>query len=87
MGIRISTGEDKSVFISVKDAGGTSAVFTFHKNNADEARQLVTALPIVLEMKYGPIIWTWFTEDAKAETSGWFFDKKLGKLVSRRTIH
>jgi hypothetical protein len=82
MGIRTTTEEDKSVFISVEAAGGTSAVFTFHKNNSDEARQLVTALPIVLEMKYGPRIWTWFTEDAKAETSGWFFDKTLGKIVS-----
>jgi hypothetical protein len=82
MGIITSTDEEKSVFISVEDASGTSAVFTFHKNNSDEARQLVSALPIVLEMKYGPRIWTWFTEDAKAKTLGWFFDKKLGKIVS-----
>jgi hypothetical protein len=82
MGIRTSTDIDKAVFISVEDAGGTSAIFTFHKNNADEARQLVTSLPIVLEMKYGARIWTWFTEDAKAETSGWFYDEKLGKIVS-----
>jgi hypothetical protein len=82
MGIRTSTDQDKAVFISVEDAGGTSAVFTFHKNNADEARQLVTSLPIVLEMKYGARIWTWFTEDAKAETSGWFYDEELQKIVS-----
>jgi hypothetical protein len=82
MGIRTSMDDDKSVFIPVKDAGNISAVFTFHKKNLDKARQLVTALPIVLEMKYGPRIWTWFTEDAKAETPGWFFDKQLGKIVS-----
>jgi len=33
-------------------------------------------------MKYGARIWTWFTEDAKAETSGWFYNDKLGKIVS-----
>ena len=83
MGIRTSTDIDKAVFISVEDAGGTSAIFTFHKNNADEARQLVMwSLPIVLEMKYGARIWTWFMEDAKAKTSGWFYDDKLGKIVS-----
>jgi hypothetical protein len=66
----------------VEDAGDTSAIFTFHKNNADKARQLVTSLPIVLKMKYGARIWTWFTEDAKAKASGWFYDDKLGKIVS-----
>jgi hypothetical protein len=33
-------------------------------------------------MKYGARIWTWFTEDAKAETSGWFYDEELQKIVS-----
>jgi hypothetical protein len=40
MGIRTRTEEDKSVFISVEDAGGTSAVFTFHKNNSCNAPKL-----------------------------------------------
>jgi hypothetical protein len=80
----IRTGEDveKALFISVEDAGGTSAVFTFHKNNSDEARQLVTSLPIMLERQYGARIWTWFTEDAKAETAGWYYDEAEQRLVS-----
>lgn len=82
MGIGTSTNEDKAVFILVEDTGGTSAVFTFHKNNLDEAHQLVTSLPIVLERKYGARIWTWSMEDAKAETSVWFYDEENGKIVS-----
>jgi len=31
---------------------------------------------------YGPRVWSWFTDEAKAETSGWVYDKELGRVVS-----
>jgi hypothetical protein len=67
MAIRMGGDINKLLFISVKDAGGTNTVFTFHKNKSNKARQLVTLLPIMLEHKYGAQIWTWLMGNAKVK--------------------
>jgi hypothetical protein len=36
----------------------------------------------MLQHLYGPRIWTWFTNEAKQETSGWFYDEALNRVVS-----
>ena len=36
----------------------------------------------MLQHLYGPRIWTWFTDEAKQETSGWFYDEALNRVVS-----
>jgi hypothetical protein len=43
---------------------------------------MVTVLPIMLHHIYGARVWSWFTDEAKAETSGWVYDKNLGRVVS-----
>lgn len=40
-------------------------VFTVHKDRHDEATALVPLLYIILEARFGPCIWDWFTDDAK----------------------
>jgi hypothetical protein len=82
MGMRSSEDEDKTLFISAEDDGGTRVTFTFHKRFEDEARHMVTVLPIMLQHLYGARVWSWFTEEAKAETSGWIYDEDLGRVVS-----
>jgi hypothetical protein len=68
MGMRSGENPEKSIFLTIKD-GGTQATFTFHKRVEEEARYMVTVLPIMLQHLYGPRIWTWFTDEAKQETS------------------
>ena len=82
MGMRSAEDEEKSLFISVEDDGGTRANFVFHKKLEQEARHMITVLPIMLEHIYGSRIWTWFTDEAKAETSGWIYNVDLERVVS-----
>jgi hypothetical protein len=82
MGMRSSKSPDSTLFTSVEDDGGTRVTFTFHKRFEEEARHMVTVLPIMLQHIYGPRIWSWFTDEAKAETSGWEYNEDLGRVVS-----
>jgi hypothetical protein len=82
MGMRSSEDPERTLFTSVEDDGGTRATFTFHKRFDEEARHMVTVLPIMLHHLYGARVWSWFTDEAKAETSGWVYDEKLGRVVS-----
>jgi hypothetical protein len=82
MGMRSSKSPDSALFTSVKDDGGTRVTFTFHKRFEEEARHMVTVLPIMLHHIYGPRVWSWFTDEAKAGTLGWVYDKELGRVVS-----
>jgi hypothetical protein len=82
MGMRSSESKDSSLFTSVEDDGGTRVTFTFHKRFEEEARHMVTVLPIMLNHIYGPRVWSWFTDEAKAETSGWVYNEELGRVVS-----
>jgi hypothetical protein len=82
MGMRSSEAPDSALFTSVEDDGGTRATFTFHKRFEEEARHMVTVLPIMLHHLFGARVWSWFTDEAKAETSGWVYDEKLGRVVS-----
>jgi hypothetical protein len=82
MGMRSGEDPEKAIFLTIEDDGGTRATFTFHKKVEEEARHMVTVLPIMLQHLYGPRIWTWFTDEAKQETSGWFYDEALNRVVS-----
>ena len=82
MGMRSSESPDSTLFTSVEDDDGTRVTFTFHKRFEEEARHMVTVLPIMLHHIYGPRVWSWFTDEAKAETSGWVYDEELGRVVS-----
>jgi hypothetical protein len=43
---------------------------------------MVTVLPIMLQHLCSARVWTWFTDKAKAETSGWIYDETEGCIVS-----
>jgi hypothetical protein len=43
---------------------------------------MITVLPIMLHHLYGPRVWSLFTDKAKAEISGWIYDKTFGRAVS-----
>jgi hypothetical protein len=47
-----------------------------------EARDMVTFLPIMLKYLYGVIIWTWFMDKAKAEISGCYYNGEQSRVVS-----
>jgi hypothetical protein len=52
----------------------------------DEAVTLIPALPIIMAAKYGPKAWSWFKEQAKAETAGWFYDAATSAVCSDEDI-
>jgi hypothetical protein len=57
--------------------------FTFPKQFEEEACPTVTLLKMHAPTSlHSARVWTWFTEEAKAGTSGWIYHKKEGSVVS-----
>jgi hypothetical protein len=74
--------EEKSLFISVEEDGGTPANFMFHKELDQEARGVITVLRIMVQYICGGRIGRWFTKEARVETCGWVYKEHQGGLVS-----
>jgi hypothetical protein len=53
-----------------------------HLHFTNVARHMVTVLPIMLQHLYGTRIWSWFTDEAKAETFGWVYNQEFGRVIS-----
>jgi len=61
---------------------GSATMFVFHKKCSCEVEEVVAALPILLEVEFGPSIWTWFSNNAKIESQGFKWQNGTG-LVSK----
>jgi hypothetical protein len=59
----------------------------FHVGNSDEASRLLSALPVVLEARYGSKIWTWFTQELRAELAPFHWDPVKHCLVQTGRDH
>ena len=56
----------------------TQVIFSFRSSLEDEALAAIPGLPLILEGYYGPRVWTWFSESARAETAGYEWRPDVG---------
>jgi hypothetical protein len=56
-------------------------IFTIHKDWHNEANALVPLLCIILQAKYGLLIWEWFTNKAKEILTKYKWDSEQEKVV------
>ena len=61
-------------------------VFAFRKTLEPEALAAIPGLPLILEGHYGPRVWTWFADQAKAETAGYHWDPELGLVETQEVL-
>ena len=59
-------------------------VFTFCRSFEAKAAAAIPGLPLVLQGYYGLKVWTWFTEDIKAEMEAYEWDPNQG-LIEKPT--
>jgi hypothetical protein len=73
--LRSASNNDRNLLISVDNyTNSPNVVFVFHQDVESEARTIIPLLPIVLEAELGPLIWQWFTDEAKDDTRGFYWD-------------
>ena len=80
MGIKTSAKENQSLFISTDADSWGRVIFTFHKNNATEAINIIPLLPIYLAHQYGPRAWSWFNQEAKNDLTEYYYDIDTGEI-------
>jgi hypothetical protein len=79
MSIRSNLDPEKNLFLNVDEHMYTSTVtFLFHEDFTQEAMKAIPAIPVILEAKLGPRVWSWFLEEAKHHSEGYYWDKKNG---------
>jgi hypothetical protein len=84
MSIKSQDFPDLGQFISIDEKisdGAWTVIFTVHKDRHNEANALVPLLCIVLQAKYGPLIWEWFTDEAKEILTKYKWDSAQDKVV------
>jgi hypothetical protein len=84
MSIKSFADPEMGLFISIDEKaqeGGYVVVFTVHKTRHKEANALVPLLCILLEARFGPCIWEWFTDDAKRVLPKYKWDVATAMVV------
>jgi hypothetical protein len=82
MSMRSANEPDMQLFMAVDERtfGSYAVAFTVHKDRMAEATALIPLLNIVMEAKFGPRIWEWFTDTAKDASQGYVYDQETGRL-------
>ena len=66
--IRSTKEPDCTLFTAIDDQQySNKVVYVFQKTLKPETLATIPGLPLILEGHYGPRIWTWFADQAKAE--------------------
>jgi hypothetical protein len=84
MSIKSFADPEMGLFISIDEKaqdGGYVVVFTVHKTRHEEANALAPLLCILLEARFGPRIWEWFTDDAKRVLTKYKWDADTEMVV------
>jgi hypothetical protein len=84
MSIKYFADPEMGLFISIDEKaqdGGYVVVFMVHKTRHKEANALVPLLCILLEARFGPCIWEWFTDDAKWVLTKYKWDVETAMVV------
>ncbi len=83
MNLRSPEDATKGLFVSIDErAWNDQTQFVFHKDLEQEARTTIPLLSIILEVHFGPRVWEWFTDDAKEQTEGFYWDTVNGCVRS-----
>ena len=86
MAIQSAKEPDSNLFVAIDDMNYSHrVVFTYRQNLARKALAAIPGLPLILEDYFGPKIWTWFSEQARLETSGYKWDPEQG-LIEIQTV-
>jgi hypothetical protein len=82
MSMRSPKNPEIQLFMAVDERsfGGYGVTFTVHADRLTEATTLIPLLSVVLEAKFGPRIWNWFTDQAKEASQGYVYDTENGCL-------
>jgi hypothetical protein len=82
MSMRSANDPDTQLFMAVDERtyGSYAVAFTVHKDRMAEATSLIPLLNIVMEAKFGPRIWEWFTDTAKDASQGYVYDSETGRI-------
>jgi hypothetical protein len=79
MGLRSNKEPEKNLFLNVDvHIYNQTVTLLFHNDLAQEAMTAIPALPVILEAKFGPRIWAWFSEEAKEHAIGYYWDPRTG---------
>ena len=65
MSIRSTTEKDKNLFVAVDEMWGGVVRIAYKSKFEEEARSLISVLPIYLDFMIGRQVWIWFTEDSR----------------------
>jgi len=60
---------------------GSATAFAYHKKSKWEVEELIAALPILLEVKFGSAVWSWFTDNACAEAQEFKWQNGVGLIA------
>jgi hypothetical protein len=74
MSMKSFNNPEMGLFISIDEQilpSSYQVTFMAHKDRAVEATSLVPLLCLILEYRFGPKIWEWFTDDAKKAKLDW----------------
>ena len=87
MGLESNKSTDEkpaNLFISLEEPLESNEVFfIYQKENADQARSTISALPLILEAHYGPRCGCWLTRHSAAYTANREYDKAKGMIKSK----
>jgi hypothetical protein len=79
MQMRSKASPARNLFLAVDTSwNGTFVSFLFKKDLEGEVNAMLPALPLVLQAKLGTHVWTWFNEEARTNTAGYWWDPKKG---------
>jgi hypothetical protein len=81
MSIKSFADPEMGLFISIDETADGLVKFTVHKTRYEEANALVPLLCIILEARFGPCIWEWFTDDAKRVLTKYKWDSESGMAI------
>jgi hypothetical protein len=89
MSMKSFNDPNMGLFISIDEhilAASYVVTFMAHRDRAVEATSLVPLLCLVLEHRFGPLIWEWFTDDAKKAKLDWKWvaeESRIAPLISQ----
>ena len=79
MQMRSKKHPERNLFLAIDTSwNGAFVTFLYKKDLEREANSIIPALPLVLQAKLGARVWNWFTEEARINTNGYWWDPRKG---------
>jgi hypothetical protein len=79
-----SQGRFSRLFLSVDDSFIAFQIkFAFRREDSIEAKEFISAMPLILEASYGREIWQWFDSEAREQLHGYQWSTETGLTSAR----